>query len=70
MNIILIVVDTLRADHLGCYGYKKPTSPNIDRLAGEGSLFLNCFAVGIPTHPAFTTIMTGIHPLIHKIVTK
>lgn len=68
MNIILIAVDTLRADHLGCYGYPKNTSPNIDRLAEESILFENCLAAGIPTHPAFTTIMTGVHPLIHRIV--
>lgn len=68
MNIILIAIDTLRADHLGCYGYTKGTSPNIDQFAKDSVVFENCFAVGIPTHPAYTTIMTGIHPLIHKIV--
>jgi len=68
MNIILVAIDTLRADHLGCYGYAKGTSPNIDRLAEDGAVFENCFAVGIPTHPAYTTIMTGMHPLIHRIV--
>jgi arylsulfatase A-like enzyme len=68
MNIILLAIDTLRADHLGCYGYTKGTSPNIDRFAEDGVVFENCFAVGIPTHPAYTTIMTGVHPLIHRIV--
>jgi arylsulfatase A-like enzyme len=68
MNIILIAIDTLRADHLGCYGYTKCTSPNIDRFARDGVVFENCFAVGIPTHPAYTTIMTGMHPLVHRIV--
>ncbi|HIE09649.1 MAG TPA: hypothetical protein EYP65_07340, partial [Armatimonadetes bacterium] len=38
-NVILIVLDTLRADHLGCYGYFRDTSPNLDRLAKEGILF-------------------------------
>jgi len=68
-NFILIGIDTLRADHLGCYGYVRNTSPNIDRIAGEGVLFKNAFANGIPTHPAWTTILTGAHPLRHKIVT-
>ena len=68
-NFILIGIDTLRADHLGCYGYVRNTSPNIDRIAGEGILFKNAFANGIPTHPAWTTILTGAHPLRHKIVT-
>ena len=68
-NFILIGIDTLPADHLGCYGYVRNTSPNIDRIAGEGVLFKNAFANGIPTHPAWTTILTGAHPLRHKIVT-
>ncbi len=68
-NFILIGIDTLRADHLGCYGYVRNTSPNIDRIAGEGVLFKNAFTNGIPTHPAWTTILTGAHPLRHKIVT-
>jgi arylsulfatase len=68
MNIVFIDVDTLRADHLGCYGYAKPTSPAIDRLAAEGVLFERCYAPGIPTTPAHTTIYTGMHPLSHNIV--
>ncbi len=69
MNILLIALDTLRADHLSCYGYEKKTSPNIDEeLAGEGVLFYNFIAPGIPTHPGYTTIFTGMHPLKHKIV--
>ena len=68
MNIIFIVIDTLRASRLGCYGYRKPTSPAMDRLAEEGARFANCFAPGIPTTPAHTTLFTGMHPLSHNIV--
>jgi arylsulfatase A-like enzyme len=68
MNIIFIVIDTLRADHLGCYGYSKPTSPAIDRLAEQGVLFERFFAPGIPTTPAHATLYTGQHPLTHNIV--
>ena len=68
MNILLIDVDTLRADHLGCYGYRRPTSPAIDRLAAEGALFERCFAPGIPTMPSHTTMFTGLHPITHQIV--
>ena len=68
MNIIFIVMDTLRASSLGCYGYDKPTSPSIDRLAQEGAQFTRCFAPGIPTTPAHTTMFTGLHPLTHNIV--
>ena len=67
-NIILIAIDTLRADHLGCYGYPKRTSPTIDDIANKGVVFENAIAPGIPTHPGFTTIFTGIHPLRHRIV--
>jgi len=68
LNILLIDIDTLRADHLGCFGYPKPTSPRIDALAAEGALFERCYAPGIPTTPAHTTLYTGMHPLRHNIV--
>ena len=47
MNIMLIVIDTLRADHLGCYGYFRDTSLNIDRLAKEGVMFKDAHATAI-----------------------
>jgi arylsulfatase A-like enzyme len=67
-NILLIAVDTLRADHLSCYGYPHPTSPRIDALAAEGTLGERLFCPGIPTHPSFTTLYTGQHPIRHGIV--
>jgi arylsulfatase len=67
-NILLIVVDTLRADHLGCYGYNRPTSPNIDKLAEQGVLAERFICAGIPTHPSFTTLYTGQHPITHGVV--
>ena len=68
MNVLLIAIDTLRADHLSCYGYKRPTSPAIDALAGEGVQCQNFMAAGIPTHPSFTTLFTGQHPIRHGVV--
>jgi arylsulfatase len=68
MNIVCIVIDTLRATRLGCYGYNKPTSPAIDRFSAEGVRFERAFAPGIPTTPAHTTMFTGLHPLTHNIV--
>ncbi len=68
MNIVFIVVDTLRATRLGCYGYPLPTSPHIDAVAADGVRFERCFAPGIPTTPAHTTMYTGLHPLTHNIV--
>ena len=61
-NIILISADSLRANHLGCYGYALPTSPNIDNFACQGDLFERTFAPAIPTQPSHTTIFTGQHP--------
>jgi len=68
MNVLLVVIDTLRADHLGCYGYPRITSPHIDRLAAEGTVFLDMVSPHIPTQPAFTTMMTGHDVMSHNIV--
>jgi arylsulfatase A-like enzyme len=68
MNILLVVVDTLRAQQLSCYGYHRPTSPAIDGLAREGVLFEDMVCSGIPTHPSFVTLYTGQHPMTHGIV--
>ncbi len=67
-DVVMLAIDTLRPDHLGCYGYTKPTSPGIDALAGESILFDQAIAAGIPTMPSFTTICTGLHPYRHGIV--
>ncbi|HEX2033408.1 MAG TPA: sulfatase [Chloroflexota bacterium] len=67
-NVLLIAVDTLRADHLGCYGYSRLTSPHLDRIAAEGVVFEDHFATHIPTHPGFTTIFTGLDAFTHQRV--
>lgn len=64
-NVILISLDTLRADHLGCYGYPKNTSPNIDLLAQEGALFSQTFAHAPGTYPSHWSIMTALFPNNH-----
>jgi arylsulfatase len=61
-NIVLIVVDTLRADSLSCYGYGRPISPNIDSLAEEGVVFPQAFAVGSNTSTSMAALMTGRLP--------
>lgn len=69
MNVIVIVLDTLRADHLSCYGYEKPTTPAIDKfIAEKGVLFEQMIAPNIPTHPSFTTMFTGVEAITHDIV--
>ena len=67
MNIVLLTIDSLRADHLGCYGYGKATSPCIDALAAKSVVFDRAFSTGIPTMPSFTTLLTGLHPYRHGI---
>jgi arylsulfatase A-like enzyme len=64
-NLVLIGVDTLRPDHLGCYGYDRATSPNIDRLAEGGVLFENVMSPCPWTLPSFATIFTSLYPSQH-----
>jgi len=65
-NIILIAIDTLRADHLGCYGYPRTTSPNIDQLAHDSIIFENAFAQSPWTLPSFSSMFTSLYPSQHK----
>ncbi len=69
-NLVLISVDTLRPDHLGVYGYARPTSPTFDRLAGEGVLFTNAVAPSTWTLPSHATMLTGVTPFRHGAVSK
>jgi len=64
-NVILIVMDTVRADHLGCYGYTRPTSPNIDALAGTATLFERGIASSPWSLPSHTSLFTGKDPFQH-----
>lgn len=66
-NVVLISVDTLRADHLGCYGYHRNTSPNIDRLASDAVLFENAFSNSHWTLPSHMSIMTSQYPSAHDV---
>ncbi len=59
MRILYLDIDTLRADHLGCYGYHRNTSPNIDRLAAGGVRFENCYVSDAPCLPSRTSMFTG-----------
>jgi len=65
--VILISLDTLRADHLGCYGYSRKTSPNIDELAADSALFLNTFTASPWTLPAHVSLMTGLNCINHQV---
>lgn len=63
LNIVLITIDTLRADHLGAYGYHRPTSPSIDAIAREGALFRNAWAHAPSTRYSIPALLTGRYPL-------
>ena len=65
-SVILIVVDTLRADHLGLYGYERPTSPILDAWAKQGRVFDNALAPSPWTLPSFGSLYTGRWPLVHQ----
>jgi arylsulfatase A-like enzyme/Tfp pilus assembly protein PilF len=64
LNVVLITIDTLRADHLGCYGYKQIKTPNIDGLAADGVRFERAFAVVPVTLPSHTSMLTGTYPML------
>lgn len=66
-NVILISIDTLRSDHLGCYGYKKDTSPNIDMLASESALFRNVYSASPWTLPSHVSMLTGLYGAHHQV---
>ncbi len=66
-SIIVITVDTLRADHLSCYGYFRETSPTIDSLAADGVLFENVMAPMASTLPSHLTLFTSMLPIHHGI---
>jgi uncharacterized protein (TIRG00374 family) len=69
-NVILIVVDTLRADRLSCYGYAGSASPHIDALAADGVLYRNMLAQSSWTRPSIATILTSLYPSSHTAMSK
>jgi arylsulfatase A-like enzyme len=70
-NVLVIVVDTLRADHLGTYGYeRRRTSPNLDAFARDAIRFDHAFSQASWTRPSFASILTGRYPSSHRTVYK
>ena len=66
-NVLLISIDTCRADYLSCYGYPRETTPNIDELAREGILFENVISPVPLTLPAHSSMLTGTIPPYHRV---
>lgn len=66
-NILLVSIDTMRRDHVSAYGYRRPTTPAIDRLAAEGALFENAWSTSSWTLPAHMSTFTGALPSTHQV---
>jgi arylsulfatase A-like enzyme len=58
-NIVMFAIDSIRRDHMSCYGYNRLTTPYLDQLAKQGTLFENAFSPYVPTTPAYSSILTG-----------
>lgn len=66
-NVVLITLDTVRADHLGCYGHSPSVTPNLDRLCAQGLRFDNAVTPAPITLPAHTTLFSGLTPAHHGV---
>lgn len=64
-NLLFLSIDTLRSDHVSCYGYERPTTPTIDEIAGNGMRFAQARATAPWTLPSFATMFTGRYPTRH-----
>jgi arylsulfatase A-like enzyme len=67
-NIVLLGIDSLRRDHMSCYGYHRLTTPHIDRFAQEGVLFEQTFSAHIPTTSAYASMLTGLDVFSTQVV--
>jgi len=66
-NIVLIVMDTTRRDHLSCYGYERNTTPNLSKLAKSSRVYYKAYSNSGWTAPAHTSLFTGLFPIAHKV---
>ncbi len=66
-NLLILLVDTLRADHLGLYGYERDTTPNLDRFAADSLVFTKAISQSSWTMPATASLLTGLSPLDHGV---
>lgn len=69
-NIVLITIDSLRTDHMSCYGYHRKTTPNMDNFSKESILFTNAFANGHNTSTSFPAILSSTYPLMYQDCTS
>jgi arylsulfatase A-like enzyme len=69
-HLVLITIDTLRADHLGGYGYARDTSPALDALAREGIVFTRCYAQSVVTRASHASLFTASYPSTHGVLSN
>src|SRR5688572_67327 len=69
-NLVVVTLDTVRADHLSCYGYFRDTTPNLDALAAESLRFTNCRTPIAQTTPSHTSLFTGVGPYEHGLLSN
>src|SRR5262245_27481316 len=67
LNVLLVTIDTLRADRVGCYGYAQAETPHLDELAKRGVLFENAVAQVPLTPPSHASMLTGVYPPVHQV---
>src|SRR3990172_316846 len=67
-NILLIGIDSLRADHMSCYGYPRLTTPHLDRFSREATLFERTYSPFIPTTSAYASMLTGMDVFTTQVV--
>lgn len=67
-NILLLGIDSLRADHMSCYGYQRQTTPHLDRFAAQSTLFENTYSPHIPTTSAYASMLTGMDVFSTQVV--
>jgi membrane-anchored protein YejM (alkaline phosphatase superfamily) len=68
LSLVMVSLDTVRADHLPTYGYARPTAPQLDALARRAVVFDNAFAQHVNTQPSHASMFTGLYPLAHGVL--
>ena len=69
-SLVLVTLDTTRADRIGAYGYAQAHTPNLDKLASEGAIFDRAYAVVPLTTPSHSSMLTGLYPTRHGVRTN
>jgi arylsulfatase A-like enzyme len=67
-DVFIYIIDALRPDHLGCYGYPRGTSPTIDAFAAEATVYENAYTAATWTRPSVATMLTGLYPSVHGAI--